>query len=75
MSADVLDLPITSSAAEAEDTLRHELPSVGPVICYRDPADVRTIRRQSSLITISFAIAAVAVVGIVYNQFSDPIAL
>ena len=45
MSADVLDLPITSSATEAENSLRDQLPSVGPVICYRDPADVRTIRR------------------------------
>ena len=34
MSADVLDLPITSSATEAENSLRDELPSVGPVICY-----------------------------------------
>ena len=36
MSADVLDLPIRSSATEAENSLRDELPSVGPVICYRD---------------------------------------
>jgi hypothetical protein len=46
MSADVLDLPIPSSATEAENSPRDELPSVGPVICYRDPGRcVRTIRR------------------------------
>lgn len=72
MSADVLDLPITSSAAEAEDTLRDEFPSVGPVICYRDPADVRTIRRQSRLIIIGFVIAMVAVVGVVYKSIQRP---
>ena len=72
MSADVLDLPITSSATEAENSLRDELPSVGPVICYRDPADVRTIRRQSWLIIISFVIAAVAVVGVVYKAIQRP---
>lgn len=71
MSANVLDLPITSSA-EAEDFLRDELASVGPVICYRDPADVRTIRRQSWLITISFVITAVAVVGVVYKSIQRP---
>src|SRR5438128_603815 len=58
MSGNVLDLPITSSAPETEDSLRGELPRVGPVICYRDPADVRTIRRQSWLIIICFVIAA-----------------
>ena len=72
MSADVLDLPITSSATEAENSLRDELPSVGPVICYRDPADVRTIRRQSWLIIISFVIAAVAVVGVGYKAIQRP---
>ena len=68
MSTDVLDLPMTSSPAEAEDSLRDELASVVPVICYRDPADVRTIRRQGWLIIISFVIAAVAVVGVVYKS-------
>jgi hypothetical protein len=68
MSADVLDLPITSAAAEAEDSGRDEFAPLGPVICYRDPADVRTIRRQSWLIIISFVITAVAVVGVVYKS-------
>lgn len=72
MSANVLDLPITSSTEDTEDSLRDELPPVGPVICYRDPADVRTIRRQSWLIIISFVVAAVAVVGVVYKSVQRP---
>jgi hypothetical protein len=72
MSANVLDLPITTLAADAEDSLRDEFAPVGPVICYRDPADVRTIRRQSWLIIISFVIASVAVVGVVYKSIQRP---
>jgi hypothetical protein len=43
-----------------------------PVICYRDPADVRTIRRQSLLIILAFVIAAIAVVGVVYKSIQRP---
>jgi len=43
-----------------------------PVICYRDPADVRTIRRQSRLILFSLLIVAVAVVGVVYKAIQRP---
>ncbi|MGH9970780.1 MAG: hypothetical protein ACREBG_23720 [Pyrinomonadaceae bacterium] len=71
MSADILDLPITNSAADTENSLR-ELPPVGPVICYRDPADVRTIHRQSRLMLLSFAITAVAIVGVVYKSIQRP---
>src|SRR5688500_9777350 len=71
MSADVLDLPLTSSAAEAENSLCNEFP-IGPVTCYRVPSDVRTIRRQSWLIVIAFVIAAVAVVGVVYKSIQRP---
>src|SRR5258708_37160410 len=70
MSAYVFDLPITSSGTEA--SLRDEFPSVGPVICYRDPADMRTIRRQSWLIILSFVIAGVAVFGVVYKSIQRP---
>ena len=63
MSADVLDLPIPGSTSDSDESTSNESTPVGPVICYRDPADVRTIRRQSQLIIISFVIAAVAVVG------------
>src|SRR5438034_1355517 len=72
MSANVSDLPITTLATDTEDYLRDEFAPVGPIICYRDPADVRTIRHQSRLIIISFVIAAVAVVGIVYKSIQRP---
>src|SRR6266511_539006 len=72
MSADVLDLPMPASTAEAEDSTRDDLQAFGPVICYRDPADVRTIRRQSGLIVLSFVIALVAVVGVVYKSIQRP---
>lgn len=45
---------------------------IPPVICYRDPADVRTIRRQSWLIILAFFIAAIAVVGVVYKSIQRP---
>src|SRR5437667_3844568 len=45
---------------------------VPPVICYRDPADVRTIHRQSRLIFLSFAFVAIAVVGVVYKAIQRP---
>ena len=47
MSADVLDLEATTSVEDTEDSLSNECLPIGPIICYRDPADVRTIRRQS----------------------------
>jgi len=43
-----------------------------PVICYRDPADVRTIRRQSRLLILSLAIVGIAVVGVVYKAIQKP---
>src|SRR5258706_16395336 len=70
MSANVLDLPMTGSVDEGEESLRDQFHTIGPVICYRDPADVRTNRRQSWLIIISFVIAAVGVVGVVYKKIS-----
>ena len=68
MSADVLDLQITDSATGIDESAHQEFAPVGPVICYRDPADVRTIRRQSSLMILCFAITAVAIVGVVYKS-------
>ena len=55
-----------------EDADSHAVSSASPVICYRDPADVRTIRRQSRLILLSFAIVAIAVVGVVYKAIQRP---
>ena len=72
MSADVLDLPIATSSTGIEEARDDDFQALGPVICYRDPADVRTIRRQTSLMILSFAIAAVAVVGVVYKSVQRP---
>ena len=72
MSADVLDLPITGSTSDVDESARDEFAPVGPVICYRDPADVRTIRRQSRLMLLCLAITAVAIVGVVYKSIQRP---
>jgi hypothetical protein len=72
MSADVLDLPITHSETETGEATRDESMPSGPVICYRDPADVRTIRRQSRLMILCFAITALAIVGVVYKSTQRP---
>src|SRR6266851_5133474 len=80
MSTEAMELPISSSATKADKLDRSEenTQDLGeshlssPVICYRDPADVRTIRRQSWLIILSFVIAAIAVVGVVYKSIQRP---
>jgi hypothetical protein len=46
--------------------------SLPPVICYRDPADVRTIRRQSRLLLLALFVTATAVVGVVYKSIQRP---
>jgi hypothetical protein len=61
--------------AEADTHLALERSSnaaLPPVICYRDPADVRTIRRQSWLLILSLAIVGVAVLGVVYKAIGKP---
>ncbi len=76
MSASTVDLELPVIANETEGFDRIEDRSgegqATPVICYRDPADVRTIRQQSRLIILSLAIVAVAVVGIVYKTIQKP---
>ena len=80
MSAQVLTADRTSIGDDNAEQLRlahfakvdGDSESVSPVICYRDPADVRTIRRQSRLILLSFVIVAVAVVGVVYKAIQRP---
>lgn len=47
-------------------------PAVVPVICYRDPADVRMIRRQSRLLVLCLLVAATAVGGVVYKSIQRP---
>jgi hypothetical protein len=74
MSADVLDLqiPIIDEESDVARTDRNSALIAPPVICYRDPADVRTIHRQSRLIVLSFVIAGIAVLGVVYKTIQKP---
>ncbi|MFN2513622.1 MAG: hypothetical protein ABR568_19655 [Pyrinomonadaceae bacterium] len=82
MSADVMKLPSVVSendevrgGSNTGDALAHdldELQSLTPVICYRDPADVRTIRRQSRIIIFCLLITAIATVGVVYKSIQRP---
>lgn len=80
MSTEATELPIMTSAPKVDmlDASGENTPDPGeiqlmsPVICYRDPADVRTIRRQSWLIILSFVITAIAVVGVVYKSIQRP---
>jgi hypothetical protein len=80
MSTEAIQLPVRTSGAmsDAADLTHdntHDIDSrelIPPVICYRDPADVRTIRRQSLLIILAFVIAAIAVVGVVYKSIQRP---
>ena len=46
MSADVMQLPSVTASEDSTRDIDDQQP-FGPVICYRDPADVRTIRRQA----------------------------
>lgn len=71
MSTDILELPLTASreATHSPQTIEE---SLDRVICYRDPADVRTIQRQSCLLILSLMIAALAVAGVVYKSIQRP---
>jgi len=71
MSAKVIELPtIATNNNGAGETTDHE--TFGPVICYRDPADVRTIRRQGRLILLCLLISAIAILGVVYKSIQRP---
>jgi hypothetical protein len=80
MSTEAMQLPVRTSgtmsdAADLTNENPHDIHGrelIAPVICYRDPADVRTIRRQSLLILFAFVIAAIAVVGVVYKSIQRP---
>jgi len=76
MSAEILDLELPLAGdrevrERAVDRTRDEQ-ALPPVICYRDPADVRTIRRQSWLLILAFLVSAVAVAGVVYKSMQRP---
>jgi len=77
MSTEAMELPLSMSATEHDTSEEltersNESLTLPPVICYRDPADVRTIRRQSRLILLAFFIAAIAVIGVVYKAIQRP---
>src|SRR6185436_18689577 len=74
MSADILDLTVAVDQEQAVDkteAVENDGPWP-PVICYRDPADVRTIRRQSRLLLLALFVTAAAVVGVVYKSVQRP---
>jgi hypothetical protein len=71
MSADVMELPNVIASDDAA-RVGNELQALGPVICYRDPADVRTIRRQSRIIILCLLVTAIAIVGVVYKSIQRP---
>jgi hypothetical protein len=75
MSAEVMkwELPFSTPESAGDCCIEEtDVHSLAPVVCYRDPADVRTIRRQSRLIAIAFVITAIAVVGVVYKSIQRP---
>jgi len=82
MSANAIGLPLAervkdcAALTDAEPGMKEEqeskAPQLAPVICYRDPADVWLIRRQSRLIILCLLIVAVGVVGVVYKSIQRP---
>jgi hypothetical protein len=71
MSADVMQLPTVAASDDSTSDLDNQQP-FGPVICYRDPADVRTIRRQSRIIILCLLVTAIAILGVVYKSIQRP---
>lgn len=74
MSAEILDVGlrvVQDHNEEKTDAVEKESSPL-PVICYRDPVDVRTIRRQSRLLLLAFFITATAVAGVVYKSIQRP---
>ena len=71
MSAKVIELPALAAGDNgAGDVTEHD--EFGPVICYRDPADVRTIRRQARVIILCLLITTIAILGVVYKSIQRP---
>ena len=74
MSADIFDLDLRvdqEQEIEERALVENDYAST-PVICYRDPADVRTIRRQSRLLLLALFVTATAVAGGVYKSIQRP---
>jgi hypothetical protein len=74
MSADALNfgLAVDHEQETDESQMDHKDSLLPPIICYRDPADVRTIRRQSRLLMLALFVTATAVVGVVYKSIQRP---
>src|SRR5436190_12080082 len=76
MSAEVLNLEMSIVDDEARRMRCSDFDdpdtSPPPLVCYRDPADVRIIHRQSWLIIVSLTLVGVAVVGVVYKAMQRP---
>src|ERR1051325_9021776 len=76
MSADVVDLEMPRIGEQDDEVVSQlrteERDMLPPVTCYRDPADVRTIRRQSRLLVLALVIVTVAVLGVVYKAIQRP---
>ena len=74
MSADILNLEVALDhvpKVDQAEVVEKESP-LGAVICYRDPSDVRTIRRQFQLLLLALFVTAIAVVGVVYKSIQRP---
>ena len=71
MSADVMQLPSVAASDDSTGNVDDQQP-FGPVICYRDPADVRTIRRQSRNHHSLPACYCGAILGVVYKSIQRP---
>src|SRR5437588_612347 len=78
MSAHAMTAEILSSVEQPEQLRRTQFQKIEsetesiPVICYRDPADVRIIHRQSRLLIVSLVIVGIAVLGVVYKAIQRP---
>ena len=74
MSAEVFEAQVSIDQVQEVDQtyLGNRESWLPPVICYRDPADVRTIRRQSRLLLLALLVTATAVVGVVYKSIQRP---
>src|ERR1043165_8202339 len=73
MSVDTLNLRVVDHAQQVVKTELDETHSSSPpVICYRDPSDVRTIRRQSRILLLALIVTATAVLGVVYKSIQRP---
>src|SRR5690349_6660250 len=71
MSADVMQLPSLTATEDSTRDIDDQQP-FGPVICYRDPADVRTIRHQARIIILCLLVTTIAILGVVYKSIQRP---